>query len=286
MYGAVAAGMLQSNNDPSQVTANCPTNNCTWSPYTTLAFCSSVEDVSSKLSLDCTQDSQSCNFTIQDSTLTENPNGYPNLYLDLALGEVINFRLFTNPSVYNATSHGLVAEMYLLFQRNLTLNYPSFDGPNPNSTTLGFTVLKGSVNLCLQTFQSISLNGTIQTNLVSTQGDLTWNLGALNALSDYSVWIFVNGTNYTSTDRSIANLGIFMQSYLDLRASIQEPFLKSVGGISPFTIENNWYTDAAYYLAVDVYGQNLIVYDYEYALNGFKARMNNLTVSMTNTYVT
>lgn len=288
MEGSIAAGMLQNTNDPSQVEATCPTSNCTWSPYTTLAFCSSVEDISSKLTLRWAGTAGTANFTVEDSTLnltqrSDNFHSYHNVYSDGS--NFYNFKLFTNPSVGDSSSPGLVAETYLIFQKNLSLPFP-----DESSSGGAFTVLKGSISMCLQTFQTKALNGSTQTQLVSTHDDQTWQRsatikeamfvnidgvstgGVFGDSGGPAIWTLANGTNYTATQTTIGLLSLFMRDYLDLNASI--------GALNDG--DNYWYSNAASYLAVDIYGENLSNTDETYAMDGFKARLNNLTVSMTN----
>ena len=53
IQNAASAGLLRNDSDPSQVSGFCPTANCTWEPYDSLALCSTVEDVTSAIILDC-----------------------------------------------------------------------------------------------------------------------------------------------------------------------------------------------------------------------------------------
>lgn len=50
LEAAVNVGLYGNVGDRSQVTGSCPSANCTWEPYTSLAFCSTAEDVTGTVS--------------------------------------------------------------------------------------------------------------------------------------------------------------------------------------------------------------------------------------------
>jgi hypothetical protein len=49
MVSAINAGLLADGAHPSTVTGDCPTSNCTWGSYTSLAICSSVREIYSQV---------------------------------------------------------------------------------------------------------------------------------------------------------------------------------------------------------------------------------------------
>ena len=54
MRTAILTGLNGNDNDPSAVSGSCPTSNCTWNPYTSLALCPGVvEDISSAIQKEC-----------------------------------------------------------------------------------------------------------------------------------------------------------------------------------------------------------------------------------------
>lgn len=53
MQGPITVGLSADNNDPSQIAGSCPSANCTWQTYASLAFCSSVKDVTSTIVENC-----------------------------------------------------------------------------------------------------------------------------------------------------------------------------------------------------------------------------------------
>lgn len=293
LQGGIAAGMLQSNIDPSQVNVLCPTYNCTWNAYTTLGFCSSVEDFSSNLSVECTDRASNCTFVIRNSSLSNNStntDSWHHKYDDRyeIEGRYINFKLFMDPSLGVAEDRTLIGDMYLLFQRNLS------KARHTGDRTPDLGLLKGSLNLCLKNYSSTSLNGTVQTEAYPLPDAPVWKIedptdnltnfagpilpaGVINN-DDKTIRTFVqgtqdkDGTNFTTSQNTIELLSLYLQQYLNWNASIG--LLE--GG------DNYWYSEEAFSLAKDVYGDNLTVYNDTYALEGFKSRMNNLAISMTN----
>src|ERR1700753_1656442 len=54
MRTAIQQSLVGADSDASHVSGYCPTNNCTWQPYTSLAFCAStVEDISATIDKTC-----------------------------------------------------------------------------------------------------------------------------------------------------------------------------------------------------------------------------------------
>lgn len=58
MQNAIITGLVGNNSIPSQVLGTCPSANCTWNMYTSLAFCSTVQNVTSTMVEHCSKRQQ------------------------------------------------------------------------------------------------------------------------------------------------------------------------------------------------------------------------------------
>lgn len=164
---AITNGLLTKTTiDPSAVAANCETGNCTFPDYTSLAVCSSVEDVTPTIEVRCPRGQRSsdggCSYTVPPlqnvhtarfDNFTTNNQGGPTLWIGAS-----------EHADYSSNT-GTLVDFYILFFPDLSV----FSRDSHANVTASLVALKVSVFLCLKTYNTTVTNGRTSTKIVNIQ---------------------------------------------------------------------------------------------------------------------
>ena len=165
MVSAITDGLLSKNIlNPSAVSADCATGNCTFPDYTSLAVCSSAEDATPLIeALGCPRAQQKarpgCKYTvsplqktssIREDTFAPDKSGIPALWISAS-----NTLSGQNP----------LMDFYVLYFPDLSI----FSGDSDANVTASLIALKVSISLCLKTYHTNVTNGQTTTTVIDTQ---------------------------------------------------------------------------------------------------------------------
>ena len=178
MKGAILSGLSGAETHLSDVPVVCPTGNCTFPEFSSLAACSSVVDATSDLRFDCGAKPDSdgdCNLTVQglidvpsfrrDNTTIKSVKGTPN-FLWISASWPNTERTSSNVSP-------LLSEVYtVFFNESRTWHDQSF----PDNSLNGIVAVKSNISLCVKTYSTKVSSGQTNTTLVNTHRDLPWAL--------------------------------------------------------------------------------------------------------------
>lgn len=185
MKQAIIAGILQDPQpSPSDVKALCTTGNCTFDPYSSLGACSSIEDVTSTIVDDCTED-KSCNYTVK--ALEAEAPWYDEIMIsDFVLwmgspGSSASIDNETRKLTYHIANSSL-SEFYLLFYKDLSMRDKEH-----------LVAFKGTLSLCVHTYNTSVLNGVTNTTVIDTQTNLTWSDTHANQQGDVLEYAVATG---------------------------------------------------------------------------------------------
>ncbi|MCJ1360786.1 MAG: hypothetical protein MMC33_010795 [Icmadophila ericetorum] len=151
LKSAVYYGLFSESDPSANLKFNCPTGNCTWPEFTTLAVCSSCIDLTSYLTRYC-QNGIPANGNVSTCGW-QVPQG---AYLNTSSDVFSMTSLF--PSVFGNQPYANI--MRLIFMGTEAQNGPPLNY-NPWATEC-------TLQYCLQTFNSSVTNGVIQENVTST----------------------------------------------------------------------------------------------------------------------
>lgn len=167
MKQAIIAGILRDPQpSPSDVKALCTTGNCTFDPYSSLGACSSIEDVTPTIVDDCAEDER-CNYTVK--ALEVKAPWHDEIMIPdfvLWMGSPGSSASIDNKSrklTYHIANSSL-SEFYLLFYKDLSMRDKEH-----------LVAFKGTLSLCVHTYNTSVLNGVTNTTVINTQTDLTWS---------------------------------------------------------------------------------------------------------------
>ena len=204
IQNAASAGLLQNDSDPSQVSGFCPTANCTWEPYDSLALCSTVEDVTSAIILDChdtsplenssSASSASCNI----STAALKAAGSPDVKMPweletvhLAVSNIDGYVIFNGSTIWFD-----VFVFYAFYKDN-------FNAKLQTGKTL--FALKSRLSPCLQKLQTVMNNGATHTTVRDSQDRPDLQAGFYGPNGNYSgfetffQWVGIKLFNFTAS---------------------------------------------------------------------------------------
>ena len=174
MQVAVTNGLLTPSVSSSEVTANCHTGNCTFADYSSLAVCSSVDDVTSTIIAHCPKGVPSteagCSYTVPQLQQSPTPR-QDNLSTDQGGAALWIGASNAIPKGYPSGPETLV-EFYVLYFPNVTI----LTLDNNANVTASLVALKGTLNLCVKTYHTALTNGETSTNVTNNQTNLNWQL--------------------------------------------------------------------------------------------------------------
>ena len=250
IQNAAGAGLLRNDSDPSQVSGFCPTANCTWEPYDSLALCSTVEDFTSGIILECLNDtSQSCNI----STAALKAAGSPDISLSLSC-------LGCPPDPFLAVSNidGYVISNGSTIWLDVFVFYAFYnhDFPSMLQTGKNLFALKSRLSPCLQKLQTIMNNGATHTIVRDSQDQPNLQAGFYGPNGNYSG--FESFFNWVGSKQ------------FNVTADVEPKALASAWGDTP-----NPFVEA-------LFGPNADTFDPKLSEQGFRDRMSNFTTIISN----
>lgn len=255
IQNAASAGLLRNDSNPSQVSGFCPTANCTWEPYDSLALCSTVEDITSAIILDChdtspldnssSASSESCNISTAALKAAGSPDVEMPSVLELAYIAVSNIDGYVISN--GSTIWFDVFVFYAFFGQD-------FNAKLQTGKTL--FALKSRLSPCLQSLQTVMNNGATHTTVRDSQDRPNLQAGFYGP----------NG-NYSGFETFFQWVGI---KIFNLTALVTPSALASDWGGTP-----NPFAEA-------LFGPNADTFDPTISEQGFRDRMGNFTTSISN----
>lgn len=174
LQAAFTAG-LQTPINPSAISGFCPTGNCTFDEYSSLAICSSAEDVTPSLLSDCKGQSDAklgCNYTVPEIRNRAtwrggefSPTGKLGSTLWIGASETTQQR-----DGFRSGPETLV-DFYVLYFPNITV----LSDDAVANITQSIVALKGSLDLCVKTHHTTVTNGITNTTITNNQTSLKWH---------------------------------------------------------------------------------------------------------------
>jgi hypothetical protein len=273
---AIITGMHGGNVSWSDVPGTCSTGYCTWPPYKSLGFCSSVDDVTSSIRKNCTSDHCTYSVLPLNSTSPQAPPGltYPKFYR-------------ANSSLNDQTANFWVGSVYENF--GLLDIYIIWEHvPFPSGQ---YSATRGRIEPCVHNLTSRMDNGTVTTALISSEND--WKPFKVPPPANspyfgpYCVKIEDPTSSYSLFNES--GIGICYSDEQDglhpflryLATDIFDGTAQSLGHNQPENnfFDNNW----VFYTFMSIYGRH-ILYDMgpTPGFDGFSELLQNLTESISN----
>jgi hypothetical protein len=256
----------------SNITGHCPTNQCSWQRHTTLAICSSVEDISSTVVEFST--GHSSVQALKDVNLAPpslSEGNQPTFWAEsLYLPSTKVGR--TNPSqVTQANGNGMpsLAEVYVVY-------YPACNGTSQlSSNGIGdrpelWRAFKGTLSLCMLSLESNTTNGKTNTTIENEWKDIFERV---------------------DTDLYCAQVGQEPRSCVDATqwSTYGQLIAQGFNAFAYFEVgEDNYiYDEAAVTLASDILGIDptgcsSLSLTTDQGLKGLGMRVKNVATSMTN----
>ncbi|KAH7094363.1 hypothetical protein FB567DRAFT_556016 [Paraphoma chrysanthemicola] len=259
---SVLSSVLSTDPSPSDIVGDCMSEACSWQPYTSLAVCASIEDISSR------------------GVMYNNSQGYPNLRIAGANWQPPSQELSGTDIFWMAAPVGdpgnlttarptAITEIYVAY-------YPACNSTNqprqgvgeemtePRRNASNWKVFKGTLSACVQTLNS-TYNNSMTTTIIDTQRDLNWTRDLL--------------THYKGEEFHIS------QKELDQWAALFERTLKGAAMLCEGC--DNYYKGQWVPVIVnEIIGPTPWKCDpslgLDYGLKGFTRRLNNIAISLSN----
>jgi hypothetical protein len=256
----------------SNVTASCPSDRCTWEPYTSLGICFDTEDITSSVIAPTKENATSLSpmeISGQDIVFSE-------FTRDFTFGSAALFFSARDPDdeqqkprpTPNKTDSTFpdIADIFLLYYD------PCLGLHNETSSWKAF---RANTRLCLQTLNS-TFSSSTTTTVIDSKSDLTWKL---------------SNTSFEGTDLNQQ----WCTEHKSENFCIDRGTLQAMGGQVALTFNNSaslipggddyYETRWSPNLVHDVLGSAPTECSNEtgLGLDGFKKRVQNVAISMTNT---
>lgn len=274
----------------SDINAICPSEQCTWEPYTTLALCYSTEDISSQLIEQPEQTGRSelaKDYTLPGIIVSQGTEfltawlttvfGNGNETIDY-IGQQANVTIPELKLTNSDSNLDDLAHIYLTYQD------PCLMKGQDDLSIDSWRALKGTLRLCLQTLKT-TRNTSTDTTVIESFTNLTWEQSinntldqtSNNAFREYGVWS-------TSLGDAADKFAIDVQTTELIAGQIATSFNFSAsfrpGG------DNYLYGSMfASNFVSEVLGPEPLVCpnSTEYGIHGFDKRIANVAIGMTNT---
>ncbi|KAH7116112.1 hypothetical protein B0J11DRAFT_584144 [Dendryphion nanum] len=262
---AATLGWIQNYLSPSNSSASCPTDYCTWKDYTTLAMCAYTEDVSSGLTL-------SRNKTGVTVAGLESKD-MPLLTSQRTAWMTTNLTTTKTRTMNDIDQNKNTADIYFLYHPLCNANNQNYTGSvfqQSMKEPRNWKAFKGTFKPCLQTMRT-SFNLSTQTKITVSQRDLTWRVRA-SPSNGHDVHCY---KDEATSEEYCLNTTTFWES-------IKEMFR---GNASLIPGGDNYFTGEWMPIILpDIFGPILPNCDLspERGLVGFNKRLNNIAYAITN----
>ncbi|KAF2100257.1 hypothetical protein NA57DRAFT_73867 [Rhizodiscina lignyota] len=284
MEAAINDGLGKDTNSISQVTGDCWSQNCTFNPYTSLAFCSTVEDVSPTIITNCSIQNPNittnCWYTLKalnNSVENTAEHGQPPSFdcgADLDTFIVSSVGRGTLGSGLNfSTESAEMVKIYVIYATNESLTNVGNEH-NPVCNGAALAALQGSIHLCLQTFQTNITDGITHTRIVERHNGQNWSVSHFGNDGDtFTNHVSGDTTTFTTDANALNSLGDYLAKVV---------FSGSANLALQFGGDNLVDAGLGQFLLYDFVGKDLKSLSRNPSIDNFKARLNNVTVAMTN----
>lgn len=268
MFGAILSGTLDNDKSISDIKGNCSAEACTWEDHTTLAICSSVEETSGMVQNDTKNMPR---FSIPGTTWQ--PPAQP-----LSIADSFWMAApYQDSSNITAGEMPSIAEIFIAY-------YPPCDKTNKQRTYADWNAqvndasqwkaYKATLTLCLQTLSS-TYNNTMQTTVVDTNKELKWTE---NGQSQYNGTVCLiqphGGDEYCVGEGDLTEWTSAISRTWEGAASIEEDGDNYFTGQYVPNIVGDVMGPAPANCNPDM--------DPSYGRDGFKRRIDNLAIAMSN----
>lgn len=289
----------------SEVTGNCPTADCSWTPYTSLGVCLSTEDISSTLVDKSAQANMSRPNYVKNLTVAEldslpgytRDSGQISDTEEFWMGAVSMMpRALDNPAFFHGRPPSTIADVYVIYLPPCAVwnNTPGSANDSQSSgqgredqwlqarnETKNWRAFRGTLSLCIRDFNSSIARGVPRTTVLSRRDDFIWKYFSRSWYSNpsspvvYDEWVEGRAGNesYYMSLWGMEAIGARLRTVFNGTASLK------FGG-------DNYYTSPSILTVVgDMYGPNPIdcSLDPGLGIHGFEKRLSNVAISLTNT---
>lgn len=170
MEAAIDSALIQTPADPSEVIGNCPSGNCTFPDYETMGVCSRVHDISPTIVRNCHHENTGAET--QCFTSVADLQTYPPWRKDNFTGDGKDMTLWVGTSGVLELDDQLDPNSLGVFY---TIYLPDTQAYHSKSNvTTELVALKGSLDLCVISYQTTVTSGITKTVEKSRATDLTW----------------------------------------------------------------------------------------------------------------
>lgn len=268
MSDAVTAALLTRQNTLSDVSSDCSSERCDWAPYWTLAVCSTVDDLSSKITSLERGSVEGVPMTVKNLTLT---------------GDILSLGIASDPlyiQPLGAPTSNITIEQRGIISDSLFMAFSPCavegDGYSKNRPNLKYwSAYRSTFHLCLQRLNSSFYNSSMHTEVLESRID--------------TAWVAVPIVNSTSSDicgTSPDGTHCVRRDYLESAAfKLRDTF---TGNASTFPGGDDYYDPARIRtFAQDLFGPvpQECSNDTTVGYPKLQTRMENIAASMSNTYV-
>lgn len=171
MEAAINSAIIKTPADPSDVTGNCSSGNCTFPIYETMGVCSRLDDITPTIVRNCHHEnigaSTQCFYSVSD--LQTHPpwreDNFTTAGIQMTLWVGASSVTIDEDNYSDPNSLGVFYTIYLPD----TTAYGS-----QGNFTKALVALKGSLDLCVISYQTTVTNGITKTVEKSRATDLTW----------------------------------------------------------------------------------------------------------------
>ena len=165
---------LQIPTDSSAVPGYCHTGNCTFEDYSSLAICSSAEDVTPTLSVHCPpgqiETERGCSYTVPD--LQQIPTWRRDNFTTIdRYGNTLWIGASQTKGAGFLSRPDTLVDFYVLYFPDKTVLADDFSG----NITESVVAPKGSLDLCVKTYHTKVTNTITITNVTNNQTNLNWH---------------------------------------------------------------------------------------------------------------
>ena len=266
MSVAIVDGLLGKDISPSNVKGSCVTGNCTWQDYQSLGVCSTVTDVSSTITSTCRK--QGCNYSVP--AIDENPTASGTVFETSRLRHTTLWVGASSPppppgigsEPYMPPGLATLEQFYVIYVPDLT-RWDELDVAEDHKDEL--VALQATLSLCVNTYHTSMTIGVMNTTLLSQEKIPDWQTGteSLEGTSFSTLTVTHGGERFWMIELNRNAL----HNYLSVQT-----FTGSVDSVAGS--ENDVVTRIAASL-----------YDDRAGIRGLSDLLDNLTMSMSNAYV-
>ena len=262
LAAAINAGLFDNSKTLDDVTGSCPTDQCTWDPYFTMAICTSqLEDVTSTIIDRGGDNSPETNYRFSVPALGNDPRVSSAAEGITFWMRSLYFGGSSNTSNETALTLPDIEEIVVLFAS------PCAIAKFNTSLQASWTAFRGTLSLCLQKLNSTYIDGFMNTTVLYTYRDINWQQTEQDVYCGQ-----LNNTSERYCIYSLENIAAEIATFFTGNASLKP------GG-------DNYYSSLPIeVLATDILGTDPTICNNksDIGLHGFTRRLNTTALALTN----